>query len=189
MCSSWAVAAVYLATPDTFRGVLLASKEVLAEVLACARRGRDAQICIGGRGRDGVRLPPADVAGTTGVWLSLIALPDQLGNCAALKTLTLTHSEALTALPEQLGNCAALIKLDLSWCCLTALPGRLGDCAALRTLRPYCQALTMVPERLGDCAVLTMLVVSGCPLHRAARAARRLRGVDGAGPDGLRIPY
>ncbi|KAH8050307.1 hypothetical protein JL721_11390 [Aureococcus anophagefferens] len=92
------------------------------------------------------------------------ALPERLGDCAALTSLDLYKCKSLTALPERLGDCAALTKLNLRDCSrLTALPERLGDCAALTSLDLYdCSSLTAVPERLGDCAALTTLDLSRC---------------------------
>ncbi|KAH8066338.1 hypothetical protein JL722_775 [Aureococcus anophagefferens] len=121
---------------------------------------------------------------------SLTALPERLGDCAALTRLDLGYCESLTALPERLGDCAALTRLDLQVCSsLTALPERLGDCAALTSLNlRECRSLTALPERLGDCAALTSLNLEVPEPHRAARAARRLRGADDAEPAQLQVP-
>ena len=75
-------AAVYLTTSDTFRRVLLASKEVRAEVLAHV---------------EVVMLKSASAAATATVFA-----------CRQLTTLELHECYGLTALPERLGDCAAL---------------------------------------------------------------------------------
>jgi Leucine-rich repeat (LRR) protein len=90
---------------------------------------------------------------------------ERLGDCAALKTLCLRDCTGLAALPERLGDCAALTTLNQCSCTsLTALPERLGDCAALTTLSlGYCMSLTTAAlERLGDCAALTSLDLHEC---------------------------
>ena len=93
----------------------------------------------------------------------------------------------LTALPERIGDCVALTTLSLSGCAgLTALPERLGDCAALETLwLQDCSHLTCtaLPERLDDCSSLSLLRLQGriclpIRLHVAERlpVKRKARG-------------
>ena len=115
-------AALYLTTTDAFRGVLLASTEVRAEVLAHA---------------EVVMIKSASATALATVFVCqqlttlnlegcqfLTALPDRLGDWAALRTLNLYYHQALTAPPGRLGDCAALATLDLSYCYgLTALHG------------------------------------------------------------------
>ena len=55
----------------------------------------------------------AAIATVFACYLSLTALPEQLGECAAPTTLTLTFCYDPTALPGQLGDCAALTTLKL----------------------------------------------------------------------------
>ena len=102
-------AAVYVTTSDAFRGVLLSSKEVRAEVLAHV---------------EVVMLKSASEATIAMVFA-----------CRQLMTLEILWCTSLTALPDQLSDCAALTTLNLPFCkCLTALRDRLGDCVALATL-------------------------------------------------------
>ena len=206
-------AAVYFTTPDTFRGVLLAS-EVRTEAHARAevvmlKRASEAAIATVFACRQLTSL---------GIWEChrLTALSKRLGDCAALTTLKLTHCRLLTAIPERFGDCAALLTLELArGFSLAALPDRLGNCAALVTLYLYkCYSLTALPERLGDCAVpMTLDLYNCCSLtvlperlgvrgvdvtdanvllrpHRrcAARAAPRQRGAGNAGSAAVRQP-
>ena len=82
----------------------------------------------------------------------------------------LLFCSSFTALPERLGDCAALTTLKLSSnYVIPALPERLGDCAALATLDlPYCQAINALSERLGNCAALTTLDSACCEGTRRA---------------------
>jgi hypothetical protein len=50
----------------------------------------------------------------------LTALPERLGDCAALEMLRISRCESLTALPERLNECTALTTLEIFYC--DALP-------------------------------------------------------------------
>ena len=142
-------AAVYLTTRDAFRGVLLAGKEVRTEILAHVEV---VELSYASEAAIATVMACRQLT-TLEIWeCHLVALPERLGDCAALTTLNLSDCQALTALPDRLGDCAALTTLVLSGCqAITALPDRFGDCAALTTLKlSGCYSLTALPERLGE---------------------------------------
>ena len=116
-------AAVFLTTRDIF-GVLLASSEVRTQVLASV---------------EVVKLYSASQAAVATVFAnfrqlaelslsncrSLTALPERLGDCAALTTLTMWIC----------GDCAALTMLNLEFC--TRLPSLLDVAEGLRARGCY----------------------------------------------------
>jgi Leucine-rich repeat (LRR) protein len=115
-------------------------------------------------------------------------LPSEIGNCTALKVLTLAYCSNLEKLPTTIGNCVNLDSLeisaylagqsklasippeigklkDLSFLCiarhtlLTSLPGEITGCSKLRILDVQGNKLQSLPEQLGSLINLEALTV------------------------------
>ena len=132
------------------------------------------------RGRDGVRLPTVDDAGT-----AVMHWPHRASRSARqlrgdvdddAKTVVLPGPHRATRPTRRLlgADDAETVQGYLRF---AALPERLGDCASLTTLHLwYCRSLTALPERLGDCASLTRLDLRQCSrLPRHLDVAERLK--------------
>jgi internalin A len=89
----------------------------------------------------------------------LTALPDAIGNLAALTTIGL-QSNQLTALPDAIGNLAALTVLDLGGNRLTTLPATFGNLDALTSLFLVSNQFAEVPDALRSLSALTLLGLS-----------------------------
>jgi hypothetical protein len=90
------------------------------------------------------------------------ALPETIGELAALQTLHLPCCLQLQSLPETIGELAALQTLDLldlQGCSqLQLLPGTIGELAALQQLNLQdCSQLQSLPETIGELAALQRL--------------------------------
>ena len=117
---------------------------------------------------------------------TLPELPDEVGACAAVRTLYVVNAPSLTRLSE-LTFSPSIVTVDLHKCpALQALPSSLGQSGSLATLRikrcsalealpvlsgcgslqtlsvSYCTALTSLPPSLAACTQLESLELTGC---------------------------
>ena len=96
--------------------------------------------------------------------MSLTTLPDSIGNLSNLEDMILTKCKLLTSLPESIGRCTMLSLLDLRNCKkLVHLPASLGQLHMLRSLDlSTCKTLEELPESIGHLKKLKDMDVSNC---------------------------
>ncbi len=97
------------------------------------------------------------------------AIPSELGNLTALRSLFLGGNRLSGALPPQIGNLTALQFFDLGGNQLSSpIPPEIGNLTALRSLHlNYNQLSGPIPPEIGNLTALTWLSMSGNQLSGA----------------------
>lgn len=98
--------------------------------------------------------------------LALEAVPEQVGDLAALQVLNLSNNR-LTSVPEQIGDLTALQEINFSFNQLMSVPDWLGQLISLRVLKLSSNRLTSLPQSLGKLTMLQLLDLSRVQLASA----------------------